>query len=112
MLFVYYVRRFTMAREVMTKPEVARAKRRLKALEASIAECTPLMRGSIVSNGARHRQPYFSLNKDGKTHLIYLGEDRLPAARSMSDNYRRLLEIVEEMTLINMKLLKNDSAPL
>ena len=106
------MRRHVMTKEIMTKAEVAQAKRRLKTLEKSMAECTPLMRGSIVSNGAKHKQPYFSLNKDRKTRLIYLGDDRLPVARRMSDNYKRLLEIIEEMTSINMKLLKNDSAPL
>jgi hypothetical protein len=27
----------------------------------------------------------------------------------MSDNYKRLLAIVEEMTVLNMELLKNDA---
>jgi hypothetical protein len=51
----------------------------------------------------------YSLNKDKRTHLIYLGEKRLPMAKQMSENYKRLLEIVEEMTTINMALLKNDA---
>ena len=55
------------------------------------------MRGSIVRIGSRNKQFYFSLNKDKKTRLIYLGDKREPAARRYSDNYKRLLEIVEEM---------------
>lgn len=98
-----------MTKDEMTKADIAAAKRRLKALERALQGCTPLMRGSIVSNGVKNKQPYFSLNKDKRTHLIYLGEARLPNAKIMSDNYKRLLEIIEEMTTINMILLKNDA---
>jgi hypothetical protein len=67
------------------------------------------MRGNIVTNGRKHPQPYFSLNKDGKTHLMYLGETRVPIAKKLSKNYQRMIEITEEMTIVNMALLKNDA---
>jgi hypothetical protein len=67
-----------------------------------------VMRGSVVVIGVRNKQPYFSLNKNGKTQLIYLGKKREGRAREYSENYRRLREIVEEMTTINMTLLKRD----
>ena len=38
--------------------------------------------------------------------MIYLGKAREPIARQYSENYKILLEIVEEMTMINMELLK------
>lgn len=98
-----------MKKKAMTKAEIAAAKKRLKSLEGRLTKTVPLMRGSIVSNGVKHPQPYFSLNKDKRTHLIYLGEGRLEQARTMSDNYKELLEIVEEMTTLNMALLKNDA---
>jgi hypothetical protein len=53
---------------------------------------------------------YFSLNKDYKTHLIYLGKKRINLARQYSANYHKLLEIVEEMTVINMALLKESES--
>ena len=59
------------------------------------------MRGSMVVIGTRNKQPYFSLNKNKKTRLIYLGKKREDKAREYSDNYKKLLEIVEEMTIIN-----------
>lgn len=68
------------------------------------------MRGSVVVIGTRNKQPYFSLNKDKKTRLIYLGRKREAKAREYSENYKRLLEIVEEMTILNMELLKHDSS--
>lgn len=79
------------------KAEIAEAKRRLKALENELSKTVPLMRGSIVTNGAKHPQAYLFLNKDKRTHLIHLGEGRLEQAKTLSGNYRRLLEIVEEM---------------
>ena len=69
-----------------------------------------MMRGSVVVIGTRNKQPYFSLNKDKKTKIIYLGKKREARARKYSDNYKRLLEIVDEMTLINMELIKNNVA--
>jgi len=91
----------------MTEVEERGARKTLKALEKQLGKCAPLMRGTIVTNGVKHRQAYFSLNKDKKTHLIYLGEGRLPLAKQMSENYKRLMEIIEEMTTLNMALLKN-----
>jgi hypothetical protein len=41
--------------------------------------------------------------------LIYLGERRLKAAQKMTENYRKTMAIIEEMTIINMALLKNDA---
>jgi hypothetical protein len=83
-------------------------KERLAQLRLEMTELGPIMRGSVTVIGTRNKQPYFSLNKDKKTKLIYLGKKRESKASEYSGNYRRLLEIVEEMTLINMELLKND----
>ena len=51
------------------------------------------------------------VNKDQKTRLIYLGAQQEAKAREYSANYKRLLEIVEEMTALNMQLLKEDACP-
>jgi len=99
----------TVKKKSMTPVEEREAKKKLKALGKQLGKCAPLMRGTIVTNGAKHRQAYFSLNKDKKTHLIYLGEARLPLAMQMSENYKKLLEIIEEMTTLNMALLKNQA---
>ena len=39
----------------------------------------------------------------------FLGEKREDKAREYSQNYKKLLEIVEEMTIINMELLKENA---
>ena len=71
-----------------------------------MTELGPIMRGSVVIIGTRNKQPYFSLNKDKKTQLIYLGKKREDKARQYSDNYKRLREIIEEMTQLNMIIVK------
>jgi len=93
----------------MDKLEIAKMKRRVKKLQKQLGELGPVMRGSVVVIGTRNKQSYFSLNKDKKTHLIYLGKKRETRAQEYSDNYKKLLDIVEEMTILNMTLLKQDA---
>ncbi len=95
----------------MDKKEIAKKKRRIRIFQKRLGELGPVMRGSIVRIGTRNKQFYFSLNKAGKTKLIYLGNKRVDRARKYSENYKKLLEIVEEMTILNMELLKEDTRP-
>ena len=93
----------------MNKQEIGKMRRKVIILQRELRSLGPVMRGSVVIIGTRNKQSYFSLNKDKKTHLIYLGAKREAKAREYSANYKRLLEIVEEMTLLNMQLLKEDA---
>ncbi len=93
----------------MDKKDLARMKRRVTTLQKQLGNLGPVMRGSVVVIGTRNKQPYFSLNKDKKTKLIYLGKKRQERAKEYSANYKKLLEIVEEMTTLNMELLKADA---
>jgi len=93
----------------MTKAEIGKARRRLQQLHKRLAELGPVMRGTVVHIGTRNKQFYFSVNKDKKTRLIYLGNQREPLARRMSENYKELLALVQEMTARNMELLKSDA---
>jgi|TARA_B100001971_G_C18198088_1_gene542779 hypothetical protein len=103
----------------MDKKKIQQLKRRRKVLEKKMGVLGPLMRGSVVelggtcghpncrcARGEKHMKYYYSMSKKGKTKIIYLGKSREPLARQFSDNYKTLLEIVEEMTTINMELLK------
>ena len=94
----------------MEKSERAKLNQRVKTLQRQLGRLDPVMRGSVVIIGTRNKQPYFSLNKNKKTCLIYLGKSREETARQYSHNYKKLLEIVEEMTTINMILIKNITA--
>ena len=93
----------------MDKKELAKWNRRIKSLQRQLGKLGPVMRGSVVIIGTHNKQPYFSLNKNKKTQLIYLGKKREDKAREYSQNYKNLLEIVEEMTIINMTLLKENA---
>lgn len=90
----------------MNRREVVKMQRKVRSLQKALAELGPVMRGSVVVIGTKNKQPYFSLNKDKKTRLIYLGKNRVEKAREYSQNYKQLLAIVEEMTILNMELLK------
>jgi hypothetical protein len=92
----------------MRKSEIEKLRTKLEQLREELTHIGPIMRGSVVIIGTRNKQPYFSLNKDGKTRLIYLGKKREEKARQYSDNYRKLRDIVDEMTIIYMKLIKED----
>ena len=93
----------------MDTKELTKMRRRIKTLQSQLGKLGPVMRGSVVIIGTRNKQPYFSLNKNKKTQLIYLGKKREDKAREYSHNYKKLLEIVEEMTIINMTLLKENA---
>ena len=93
----------------MEKKEITKKKRRIETLRRPLGALGPMMRGSVVLIGARKKQFYFSLNRKGKTKLIYLGKERAKRAKEYSKNYKKHLEIVEEMTIPNMELLKENA---
>ena len=93
----------------MEKIELAKMKRRVKTLQKRMAQLGPVMRGSVVVIGTRNKQSYFSLNRNKKTQLIYLGKKRRAKAKEYSGNYKKLRAIVEEMTMINMTLLRENA---
>ncbi len=91
--------------------ENSKLRRRIKSLQIKLKNLGPVMRGSVVMLGPKDKpkKTYFSLNKDGKTRMIYLGKKREGKAREYSQNHKKLLAIIEEMTLINMTLVKENA---
>ncbi len=96
----------------MDNNEILKLRRSLKSLQRQLGNLGPVMRGSVVMLGPKNKAKRicFSLNKDGKTKMMYLGKNREEKAKEYSQNHKRLLEIVEEMTAINMTLLKENAA--
>jgi hypothetical protein len=103
----------------MQVKSMTNAKRRLEALKKQIGRIGPMMRGSVVTlgskcgnprcrctRGEKHQQYYFSVTKEGKTKLIFLGKARLNIATEYANNYRKLLDITEEMSDINREIVK------
>ena len=77
--------------------------RRLAEIQRKIQSVGPVMRGSVTIMGTRHKQPYFSTSIKGRTRVIYLGNERAKAARQYVENYRSLVALVDEMTLLYME---------
>ena len=79
-----------------------------------------LMRGSVstvgrrcgnprcvcATEGRKHMGRYFSVNMGGKTKLAYVSAEQEPEVTKAIAAYRRLGEFVDELTEVNMKLLK------
>lgn len=95
------------------------AKRRLAVLQKQIGRIGPMMRGSVVTlgtkcgnprcrckRGGKHQQYYFSVTKEGKTKLIFLGKARLSIATEYANNYRKLLDIADKISDINREIVK------
>lgn len=90
--------------------EIDRITTKLRQLQTRIRNIGPLMRGSVTIMGKRHKQPYFSVSMKGKTRVIYLGVERAEVARKYSANYRILMRLIDEATLLQMELLKAKGA--
>ena len=93
----------------MSSEKKRNIEKKVSALQEEMRKLGPVMRGSVTHMGTRHKQPYFSVGIRNKTKVIYLGDKRAETAREYVDNYRRLLRIVEDMTILNMELLKMES---
>lgn len=81
-------------------------KEQLKGLQRDLRKVGLVMRGSIVCIGMKTKQYYYSLNKNQKTKIIFLGKKKLEYANKCLKNYKKLLDIIERMTIINMEVLK------
>lgn len=78
-----------------------------------------LMRGTIVETrrscgksscicvreGKKHEGRSLSVNLEGKTRWIHLDEEREAQAQKLTHNYRRLWDLLDRLTEVNLKLL-------
>ena len=83
----------------------------LVRLQSRIGGLFPLMRGCVVRIGTKSKRPTYSLNLNGKTRIVYLGEAKEPVAKARIENYRALRGVIDEMTLINIEMLKRMNQP-
>lgn len=80
--------------------------KRLQRLRLKVDTLFPLMRGAVVSIGMKNKRPTYSLNMNGKTKIVSLGGEKELVAKKWIANYRKLQELVDEMTLINIELIR------
>ena len=103
----------------MEERERRRLERKRKLLVERMGRIEEFLRGSVVlmkrpctypgcrkcASGERHPTWGLTVSEKGKTRTVYLGVKRLDAARRMTDNYRRLQAVVEQISTINRALL-------
>ena len=79
----------------------------------------PFIRGSVVElrhscgkknckrcrSGEKHLATYLSLSLSGKTKMIYLSKKDRTRAKRWVSNYRKLLEIAEKLSQLNVQIL-------
>lgn len=78
-----------------------------------------ILRGSIVevkrycgkpncrcSKGRKHRSLYISQSNNGSSRLIYIPQHSEKEARRLIDNYHKLKGVMEEISRINMRLVR------
>ena len=103
----------------MDPKEAQRLRQRRTLLLKRAAQIEEFLRGSVVlmkrpctyercrkcASGARHPTWVLTFSRAGKTHTVYLGARRVDAARKMTENYRRLMALVEQAAEVNRVLL-------
>jgi len=56
-------------------------------------------------SGEKHAANYLSLSVSGKTKIIYLSKKNKTKAKRWVSNYRKLLEIAEKISWLNVQIL-------
>ena len=85
--------------------------KRLLTITKKVSACFPLLKGSVTIIGGENKQPRFSVNKKGKTYSTYLGKQKEKIAKQYVGNYHNLIEIVNEVSDINLELLRRLKVP-
>lgn len=105
--------------------EARRLRQKRKLLLRRMAGIEEFLRGSVVlmkrpctypgcrkcASGERHPTWGLTVSEKGKTRTVYLGLRRLDAARRMTENYRRLQTLVEQISTINRALVTGRASP-
>ena len=79
-----------------------------------------IMRGSMVTlkrpctykgcrkcrDGTKHPTRYYSISRKNKTELVYLPKDMEEAVTEQIGNYRRVMEAIDQMSEIGIKILR------
>lgn len=86
--------------------------KRLKKLRDQIVDCFPLIKGSVTVVGGKRRQSRFTWkDEEGKAHSLYLGVNKEIIAKKYHTNYIRMSQIINEVSEINIELLRRLKVP-
>ena len=77
-------------------------------IKGSIVKCdrtcgTPTCK---CAKGQKHIAYYLSLNKEGKTLLYHIPRSCLQTANKWANNYKRLKNIIDALSMLNIQILK------
>lgn len=91
--------------------EKTKLKRKLRRLQKKMSSIGIVARGSVVElrmakGNKKYPANYFSTSINKKTKLYYLGQEKIDKAKEYRKNYLKLKEIIDEMTIVSMELLK------
>ena len=96
----------------VTNLTTAVLEKRLNKLRDQAVNCFPLLKGSVTIVGGKQQQPRFSWKTEkGKRRSLYLGVNKEPIAKKYHANYLRLSQIINEVSEINIELLRRLSVP-
>ncbi len=85
--------------------------KQLETLELQVHKCFPLIKGCITVVGGGNKTPKFSYKKNGKSCSMYLGFNKEPMARKYLDNHTKLNDIINQMTEINLEIMRRKKVP-
>jgi hypothetical protein len=85
-----------------------------------VAACSRLIKGSLVVNrrrcgkpechcarGRLHQSLAFTFKQNGKSVLLHIPQHLAAAARQARQDYQKLKTLVEQLSKVNLKLLKH-----
>jgi hypothetical protein len=85
--------------------------KQLERLEAKAHKCFPLMKGCVTVIGGDNKLLRFTSKKNGKSYSMYLGDKKAEVAKKYIENYRKLNDIVNKMSEINLEIIKRMDVP-
>lgn len=100
--------------------DLSRLLTRRKSLKVKLSKTGDFIKGTIMEyrfpsgkptchckkDGLGHPGYYLSIRHKGKTRNVYLPFSLLDKARLQSKNYKKIKELVEELSLLNVEILK------
>ena len=105
----------------MVSRETQRLLQRRRKAVARLGEVSEVLRASLLERmtqcgkggckcmaGQKHGPAYYLTVSyaQGKTRQIYVAKDRKAVAAAWIDNYRRVWEVLEEISQVNLELLR------
>lgn len=105
---------------IMTPAERSRFLRRRQQLIEQLHRLPNLMRGNVcvrqrrcgrstcqcAMGGARHEGLQLTVTLEGRTVTRFVRQAELEEVTAMTENYRRLWAIVEELTKVNLEIMR------